>query len=76
MPLLRTEWSTDDPTIAQALDLIASTPEYSSAREELEAALHMFQARLCWQRAAGHRQREREQAARDARREARKAAAR
>lgn len=75
MPRLITEWSTDDPTIAQALDLIQSTPEYSSARQELEAALHTFQARLCWQRATEYRRREREQAARDARRTARKAVA-
>jgi hypothetical protein len=74
MPRLLTEWSTDDPTIAEALQLIASEPEHSSARMELEAALHTFQARLCWQRAERYREREREQEARDRRRAERQAA--
>lgn len=74
MPRLLTEWSTDDPTIAEALQLIASEPEHSSTRLELEAALHTFQARLCWQRAEVSRQRERDQEARDRRRAEREAA--
>lgn len=71
---LITEWSTDDPQIAEALKTIAKAPEYSSEREELEGALHTFQARLCWQRAAVYRQREQEREARDWRRAERAAA--
>lgn len=74
MARLVTEWSTDDPKLAETLRLIQQTPDHTSEREELEAALHTFQARLCWQRAERYRQREREQAARDRRRAERQAA--
>jgi hypothetical protein len=47
MPRLVTEWSTDDPQIARTLQLIASLPEHSLERPELEAALHTFQAAQC-----------------------------
>lgn len=49
---LVTEWSTDDPALAQTLALIAATPTWDPLRHEMEAALHTFQARLAWQRAA------------------------
>lgn len=71
MPRLVTEWSTDDPGLAKMLQTIAAEPEYTSLRQELEGALHMQQARLCWQRAATYAQHEREQKAREARRRSR-----
>lgn len=46
MSRLVTEWSTDDPQVAEALRLIASVPEWSIERLELEAALHQVQAKL------------------------------
>ncbi len=45
MPKLITEWSTDDPGLAEMLKSIAAEPEYSELRLEMEIALHQFQAK-------------------------------
>lgn len=74
MPRLITEWSTDDPRLAEMLRSIAEEPEHSVERQELEAALHMMQARFCWARADRMRARAREDEARARRRAERKAA--
>lgn len=44
MARLITEWSSDDPGLADMLRSIAEVPEHSTARLELEAALHTWQA--------------------------------
>lgn len=44
MARLVTEWSTNDPGLANMLRSIAEFPEYSIERMELEAALHAWQA--------------------------------
>lgn len=69
---LITEWSTDDPKLAKTLELIADAPEHSVERQELEAALHMFQARLCWERADRYRRQDQQRAAQQRRRDTRK----
>lgn len=52
---LVTEWSTDDPALAETLRRIADVPEWDPIRHEMEAALHTFQARLAWQKAGALR---------------------
>lgn len=47
MPRLITEWSTEDPGLADMLREIASFPEHSVERLELEALLHTQQAAWC-----------------------------
>ena len=50
MPRLLTEWScAEEGPLADSLRMIAAEPEHSILRLELEAALHSFQARLCYQ---------------------------
>jgi hypothetical protein len=44
MPRLITEWSSDDPTLANMLREMAAMPEWSEERMASEAALHTFQA--------------------------------
>ena len=51
MARLTTEWSTDDPQVAEALKTIMATPPYSPERHEAEAGLHMLQARWAWREA-------------------------
>jgi hypothetical protein len=51
MPQLVTEWSTDDPGLAEMLKSIAALPAYDPDRHELEALLHTQQARLAWREA-------------------------
>lgn len=52
MPRLITEWSTEDPGLADMLREIASFPEGSVERLELEAILHTQQA-AWWHRQIG-----------------------
>lgn len=47
MPRLITEWSTEDPGLANVLREITSFPEFSVERLELEALLHTMQAAWC-----------------------------
>jgi hypothetical protein len=47
MPHLVVEWSTRDPQLAETLKTIASFPEHSVERLELEAVLHTQQAAWC-----------------------------
>lgn len=47
MPRLITDWTTEDPALAVTLRRIASYPEDSPERLELEAVLHTFQAQWC-----------------------------
>lgn len=50
MPRLLTEWRTaEEGPLANALRMVAAEPEHSICRLEMEAALHSFQARLCYQ---------------------------
>jgi uncharacterized protein YecT (DUF1311 family) len=56
MPRLVTEWSTQDPQLAETLKTIASFPERSVERLELEAILHTQQAAWCYQRIGEIRQ--------------------
>lgn len=51
MPRLITEWSTSDPGLAEMLTMVNAVPEYDPARHELEAMLHIEQARLAWREA-------------------------
>lgn len=44
MPRLVTEWSSDDPDLAQTLRFMAALPDRSPERLAAEAALHTFQA--------------------------------
>lgn len=46
---LVTEWSTDSPVLARTLKMVAAAPEGTLLRLELEAALHSFQARHCYE---------------------------
>lgn len=64
---LITEWSTDSPVLAPTLKLVAAEPEHSILRLELEAALHSYQARLCYQQIERLKSAERDRAARKAR---------
>jgi uncharacterized SAM-dependent methyltransferase len=48
---LLTEWSTDDPGLAESLRQISAMPEYEPERHEAEAFLHMIQARAAWRKA-------------------------
>lgn len=73
MPRLTTEWSTDDPTVAELLVWLMSLPEFSVERHEALAGLHMLQARWEWARADRARAHEVDAARRKARREARRA---
>lgn len=60
MAQILTEWSSDDPKLALMLRRIASFPENSADRCELEGFLHMMLARSCWRdadRLRGHRPR-------------------
>lgn len=68
------DWGTDSPELAEQLKAINDLPEYTSARQELEGALHAFMARICWQRAAIYKDREDDRAARQKRSAERKAA--
>lgn len=70
MPRLLTEWSTDDPQLAEMLRSIDAEPEHTSLRQELEGALHMMQARLAWRRADQYREYERQREARFAKQKA------
>lgn len=72
MPRLITEWSTDDPGLADTLRSIAALGEHTEERMEVEAALHMFQARLCWSTAERLREARVDRAARQARAEKRR----
>lgn len=56
MPRLITEWSTEDPGLADMLRDIASFPEHSVERLELEAILHTQQAAWCYRRIGRLRQ--------------------
>lgn len=64
---LVTEWSTDDPELAETLRMIAAEPEWSVTRLEMEAGLHMMQARFAWRRADQIRERQNESDRRAAR---------
>ena len=66
MPRLITEWSTDDPGLAEMLRSIAEFPEYSVERIELEAVLHSWQASHLY-RLLGEMRAERTQSARNRR---------
>lgn len=70
---LITEWSTDDPGVAELLTEIAKLPQYSAARHEAEAGLHMMQARFAWRRADEFRRFETQRQVRLERAAARKA---
>ena len=56
MPRLITEWSTEDPGLAGMLREIASFPEHSIERLELEALLHTQQAAWCYRQVGRLRQ--------------------
>lgn len=61
---LITEWSTPSPVLAKVLKMVSDEPEHSILRLELEAALHSFQARLCYEQIARLKRAEQDRARR------------
>lgn len=51
MARLTTEWSTDDPQVAEALRLLNAMPTWSPEYHEALAGLHILQARWEWREA-------------------------
>lgn len=67
VPRLLTQWTTsEEGPLANALRMVAAEPEHTILRYELEAALHSFQARLCYQSIDRLRQQEQVRAKRKA----------
>jgi hypothetical protein len=64
-----TEWRTaEEGPLADVLRMISAEPEYSILRLEMEAALHSFLARRCYEKIDRLRRSEHDRAARKARR--------
>lgn len=75
MPRLLTEWRVaEEGPLADSLRMIAAEPEHSILRLELEAALHSFQARHCYEQIDRLRRAEQDRAARKARQTKRRSA--